>query len=122
MMNARREVATHLQAFSSLLAQDRDAKTLNNRDLQIIGTLVAHGMPLSVSAISSLLSVSAPQVSRITDRLSERGFLERVYDKADRRLVLYAPTPAGLALDGRVRGHFEAAKAVKPPVRAKSRA
>jgi DNA-binding MarR family transcriptional regulator len=103
------ESLTHLQAFSTMLAHDDDAKALNTRDLQIIALLVAHNAPLTVGAISTLMSLSSQQVSRLTRKLCERGFLARREDKNDWRLVLYVPTKAGRALDERVRAHFETA-------------
>lgn len=99
--------ATHLEAFSTLLAQDGDAKQLHMRDLQIIALLVEQGEPLSVSTMATMLSVSIPHISRLGERLVARGFAQCAWNETDRRRLMYSPTAEGRALDERVRGHFE---------------
>lgn len=101
----------HLAAFSTLLAHDPDASRLHMRDLQIVALLVAHAQPLSVGAVAALLNVSSPHVSRTADKLVQRGLLARNPSASDRRIALLEPTPAGRALDERVREHFQAATA-----------
>lgn len=96
----------HLAAFSSLLAADADASRLHMRDLQVIALLVAHATPLSVGTIATMLTVSSPHISRVCDRLVTRGLLTRTESPTDRRIALLAPTPAGRALDERVRAHY----------------
>jgi DNA-binding MarR family transcriptional regulator len=99
----------HLAAFSTLLAGDKDAARLHMRDLQVIALLVAHGVPLPIGSVATMLSISGPYVSRIADKLVGRALLTRTASEHDRRIALLAPTPAGRALDERVRAHYATA-------------
>lgn len=110
-MSKSHATSAHLIAFTSMLARDRDASQLNLRDLQIIALLVSKAEPLSVSAIATLISISNPQVSRITKKLTLRHLLKRNHEGDDWRLALYEPTAEARALDARVRGHFDATAA-----------
>ena len=101
----------HLQAFSSLLARDHDAGQLHTRHVQIVCLLCAQGGPLSVGAIAALSGISTSQVSRITDRLAERGLVSKRRDEIKGQTVVIAPTATGRALDERVRASFRAATA-----------
>lgn len=96
----------HLAAFSALLARDEIAGRLHMRDLQIIALLIAHDVPMTVGTVAALLEVSSPHISRIADKLVERGLLARTHSTEDRRIALLAPTGEGRALDERVRAHF----------------
>ena len=96
----------HLAAFSALLARDEIAGRLHMRDLQIIALLIAHDTPMTIGTVAALLEVSSPHISRIADKLVERGLLERTHSTEDRRVALLTPTAQGRALDQRVRAHF----------------
>lgn len=103
-------VATHLQAFSSLLAHDQEAAQLHMRDLQILSLLVSHGVPLSVSAVATIVGVSVPMISRAAEKLVQRGLLTRGVHVSDRRQVLLSPSDSGARLDARVKQHFHTAR------------
>lgn len=101
-------VATHLAAFSTMLAHDADAGKLNQRDLQLLALLCAHENPLSVGQMATMIGLSSSHAGRVVDKLTLRGFVTRGRDTAnDRRVVMVEPTAAGRALDARVRQHFE---------------
>src|SRR3954447_11506747 len=61
--------------------------------------LTALDEPLPMSAIASMLRCDRSAVTWITDRLEERGYVERRSDLSDRRVKLLALTEGG----GRVR-------------------
>lgn len=103
----------HLAAFSSLIAADKDASRLTNRDLQVIA-LIVHQEAMTIGAVANALALSAGYVSRLTDKLVGRGLLRRT-EGTDRRIVLLTPTEAGHALDTRVRGHFDQSANAAPP-------
>ncbi|HSJ34824.1 MAG TPA: MarR family transcriptional regulator [Acidimicrobiia bacterium] len=50
---------------------------------------------LSTSDLGESLVLSSGGVTRLVDRLVERGFVERISDEADRRVVWVSLTPAG---------------------------
>jgi len=50
---------------------------------------------LSMSNLSELLKISKPAVSQMVNSLEEKGYVERILPKSDRRLVLVRLTEAG---------------------------
>jgi len=58
---------------------------------------------LHMSELSTRLGVSLPTISGLVDRLVEAGLASRRDDPADRRQVIVAITPAGVALLDRFR-------------------
>lgn len=101
--------ASHLAAFSHLLANDSVAGKLHMRDLQVIALVVDRGQPMTVGEIAGTLSVTSPYISRLVEKLVTQGLLKRTTRASDRRLVLLDATPAARALDERVRQQFAAA-------------
>ena len=65
-----------------------------------LGTALAsiwrHG-PLTLGRLASLEQVTPPTVSKLVDKLEQRGLIERTSDPADRRVCRVAITPAGSA-------------------------
>lgn len=59
--------------------------------------VVNHG-PLTATAISREVHLSASTVVGILDRLEEKGWVTRVRDRNDRRVVQVSATSAGVAL------------------------
>jgi DNA-binding MarR family transcriptional regulator len=106
MSHAQLPAHAHLAAFSALLARDEIAGQLHMRDLQVIALLIAHDTPMTIGTVAALLGVSSPHVSRVAEKLVNRGLLERTHGKEDRRNAMLAPTEEGRALDQRVRAHF----------------
>jgi DNA-binding MarR family transcriptional regulator len=66
---------------------------------------------LPVSELASKLSVSRPQMTALTDKLVERGLVERGSDPADRRVITLSLTKEGRAVlqKGLDAAHQEAA-------------
>lgn len=67
-----------------------------------LGMLARHG-ELRMSVLSEHLRIAARSGTEVVDELERRGLAGRRPDPEDRRAVLVAPTPAGLALADRVR-------------------
>jgi DNA-binding MarR family transcriptional regulator len=57
-------------------------------------TMLQHHGPLTMSRLAEMLDVSLSNATGIVDRLEDKGFVERVRVKDDRRIVLVQPTPA----------------------------
>jgi DNA-binding MarR family transcriptional regulator len=57
-------------------------------------TMLQHHGPLTMSRLAEMLDVSLSNATGIVDRLEDRGFVERIRVKDDRRIVLVRPTPA----------------------------
>jgi len=55
-----------------------------------------HG-PLTLGRLAQLEQVTPPTVSKLVDKLEQRGLVERTTDAADRRVCRVAITPAGVA-------------------------
>ena len=66
--------------------------------------------PVPMSSIASILRCDRSAVTWITDRLEERGYVERLGDPADRRVKLLALTEEGM----RVREEIRARLATPP--------
>ena len=73
--------------------------------------IVAREAALPVSTVATMISISAPHVSRTAEKLVQRGLLKRSHSPSDRRIALLEPTPEGRALDTRVQQHYHAATA-----------
>ncbi len=54
--------------------------------------------PITATAISREMHVSASTVVGVLDRLEEKGFIVRERGREDRRIVFISATPAGIAL------------------------
>ncbi|MGI6199639.1 MAG: MarR family winged helix-turn-helix transcriptional regulator [Christensenellales bacterium] len=49
--------------------------------------MLRHGGPVTMGQLSAKLGMSKQQATKLVDRLSQSGFVERVADPADRRAV-----------------------------------
>jgi DNA-binding MarR family transcriptional regulator len=56
----------------------------------------AKGQPLSCTEIAARMIQRDPDITRLLDRMEQRGLIRRERRPEDRRLVLAAVTPAGL--------------------------
>ena len=63
-----------------------------------------HPDPVPTLALADRLVSRAPDITRMLDKLEERGFVARARKPGDRRSVLVGVTPAGLGLLDRVAG------------------
>ena len=63
----------------------------------VLMQLQLHG-PVSMSRLAGLLDVGLPNMTGIVSRMEELGFVERVRDEHDRRVVLVRTTPRGMEM------------------------
>ena len=66
---------------------------VTSTELEVLGTLVARG-PLSAGDLARRTGLTSGAVTRLIDRLAERGVVRRLPDPADRRRVLVEITPS----------------------------
>ena len=75
---------------------------LSMREYDVLYTLVKCPAPQRMSELNRHLLLSQPALSRMVDRLVDRGLVQRQTDPADGRGVLLALTDAGLALQRQI--------------------
>lgn len=68
---------------------------LSMRQWAIVLTVYLNPGPHTVRALARDLNVPKPAISRALDALSILGFVKRVRDTQDKRIVLVQKTPAG---------------------------
>ena len=73
-----------------------DWEDLSMREYDVLYTLAKHG-PVRIGELGDSVLLSQPGLSRLVDRLTRRGLVERSADLADGRSVRVCLTPAGLA-------------------------
>ena len=78
--------------LSNAIAERLD---VTSNELEVLGTLVVRG-PLSAGDIAHRTGLTSGAVTRLIDRLAERGSVRRRPDPEDRRRVLVEITPAAL--------------------------
>ena len=86
-------------------------------ELKMLGAITAEttkqkeqGMDLpgvSVSRISELLLQSKPATSKMLNALEERGEIERIYSKLDRRTVYIIVTEKGQQRSNELKNHYD---------------
>jgi DNA-binding MarR family transcriptional regulator len=81
------------QAFLSNAIAERLGVTSN--ELEVLGTLVARG-PLSAGDLARRTGLTSGAITRLIDRLVERGSVRRLADPEDRRRVLVEITPGAM--------------------------
>ena len=72
------------------------------REYDVLYTLSKRAAPISVSELNRHVLLSQPALSRLVDRLADRGLVQRRTDPADGRGVLLALTDAGRALQRQI--------------------
>ncbi len=72
-----------------------DGPDLSMRQWAILLTVYLNSGPHTVRALARELGVPKPAISRALDALSILGFVRRVRDETDRRIVLVQKTPEG---------------------------
>jgi DNA-binding MarR family transcriptional regulator len=65
--------------------------------LHVLTVLEADG-PMAMSRLADTLDVSVASATGIVTRMEERGLVERRHDQEDRRVVIVAPTEAGVSV------------------------
>ena len=74
-----------------------DWEDLSMREYDVLYTLAKQAGPLRIGELGTSVLLSQPGLSRLVDRLGQRGPVERSPDPADRRSVRVSLTPAGTA-------------------------
>jgi DNA-binding MarR family transcriptional regulator len=72
------------------------------RDYDVLYTLSKCPEPVRLCELNRHVLLSQPALSRLADRLAERGFVERRPDPADGRSVLLSLTEAGRAVQRQI--------------------
>ena len=70
---------------------------ISMREYDVLYTLSKCPEPIRIRELNRHVLLSQPALSRLVDRLAERGFVERRPDPADGRSTLLSLTEAGLA-------------------------
>ena len=78
--------------FSNAIAERLD---VTSTELEVLGTLVARG-PLTAGEISQRTGLTSGAVTRLIDRLEQRGSVRRRPDADDRRKVRVEITPSAM--------------------------
>jgi len=96
-------LSAHAVLMKQFAAEDiwRD---VSMREYDVLYTLSKCPAPQRLSALNRHVLLSQPTLSRLVDRLAERGLVERLADPADGRGVRLALTTAGRDLQRQVGG------------------
>ncbi len=94
-------LSAHAMAIKEFGAEDTWAG-LSMREYDVLYTLSKCPGPARVSELNRHVLLSQPAVSRMVDRLAERGFIARRPDPVDGRSVLLSLTGAGRAMQRRI--------------------
>jgi DNA-binding MarR family transcriptional regulator len=94
-------LSAHAGLMKQFAAQDI-WQDLSMREYDVLYTLSKCPAPQRMSELNRHLLLSQPALSRMVDRLVDRGLVQRQTDPADGRGVLLALTDAGLALQRQI--------------------
>lgn len=88
-----------MTAHTRLLAQfaDDDWEELSMREYDVLYTLAKQRSPVRIGDLGGSVLLSQPGLSRLIDRLVQRGLVERSADPVDGRSVRVSLTPDGVA-------------------------
>ena len=89
-------LSAHAVLIKQFAAEDIWAD-VSMREYDVLYTLSKCPEPVRMSELNRHVLLSQPALSRLVDRLAERGFVERRPDPADGRSTLLSLTEAGLA-------------------------
>src|SRR5271170_5406580 len=94
-------LGVHATVMRDLAGQDI-WQDLSMREYDVLYTLSKCAGPIRISELNRHVLLSQPALSRLVDRLAERGLIERFADPADGRGVRLALTEGGLAVQREV--------------------
>ena len=89
-------LSAHAVLMKQFAAEDNWAD-VSMREYDVLYTLSKCPEPVRMSELNRHVLLSQPALSRLVDRLAERGFVERRPDPADGRSTLLSLTEAGRA-------------------------
>jgi DNA-binding MarR family transcriptional regulator len=104
-MSANQAWESLLAAHATLMREFAAAgiwTELSMREYDVLYTLSKCSVPVRIGEVSGHVLLSQPALSRMVDRLAERGLIERHTDPADGRAVCLALTADGRALQSRI--------------------
>ncbi len=90
------ELTTLIAGDRAIFAQSCHERSISMGHLHLMTLLDEHG-PLPMGRIAELLGTALPNLTGMTDRMEERGLVERTRDVGDRRVVMLSLTPQGVA-------------------------
>jgi DNA-binding MarR family transcriptional regulator len=94
-------LSAHAVLMKEFAAEDIWAD-VSMREYDVLYTLSKCREPLNMSELNRHVLLSQPALSRLVDRLAERGLVERRPDPADARCVRVSLTGAGQAIQRQV--------------------
>ncbi|HEX3923749.1 MAG TPA: MarR family transcriptional regulator [Streptosporangiaceae bacterium] len=94
-------LSAHATLIKEFAAEDIWGE-ISMREYDVLYTLSKGGEPVRLSELNRHVLLSQPALSRLVDRLAERGIVERRSDPADGRGVRLALTAAGRGLQRQV--------------------
>jgi DNA-binding MarR family transcriptional regulator len=94
-------LAAHATLMKRFAAEDIWTD-VSMREYDVLYTLSKCHEPLRIGELNRHVLLSQPALSRLVDRLAERGFVARCADPADGRSVRLSLTPAGRAVQRRI--------------------
>ena len=96
------EVIARVNRISALLApqldRDLDAHSIGRSEFDVLGALARSDRPLRASEVVSTTMLSGASITKLTERLSDLGLLQRKKSERDGRVVLLELTDAGRQL------------------------
>jgi DNA-binding MarR family transcriptional regulator len=94
-------LSAHAALMKQFAAEDIWAE-LSMREYDVLYTLAKCPEPVRISELNRHVLLSQPALSRLVDRLAERGLVQRHADPADGRGVRLSLTGAGRALQRQI--------------------
>ena len=94
-------LSAHAVLMKQFAAEDIWAD-VSMREYDVLYTLSKCTEPIRISELNRHVLLSQPALSRLVDRLAERGLVERCADPADGRGVRLSLTDAGRAVQRRI--------------------
>lgn len=79
------------------------AKGFTVSEWRVLATL-AGARPMSIGTLARLSVLKQPTVTRVLDRMQDRGHVRRIAHESDRRITLISITPSGNRLVARLIG------------------
>jgi DNA-binding MarR family transcriptional regulator len=94
-------LSAHATAMKQFAAEDIWTEA-SMREYDVLYTLSKCDAPIRLSELNRYVLLSQPALSRLVDRLAERGLIDRQPDPADGRCVLLSLSAAGQAVQRRI--------------------
>jgi DNA-binding MarR family transcriptional regulator len=94
-------LSAHAAAMKQFAAEDIWAEA-SMREYDVLYTLSKCDAPIRLSELNRHVLLSQPALSRLADRLADRGLIDRQPDPADGRCVLLSLSAAGRAVQRRI--------------------